>query len=1157
MRKDLRRSLFAWAYCALMSLNVCATSPTYRIGVIGHSSSAAEADLLTVVLSQVPELEILDRSELTKVFAEAELQAIRTDTGIIAHRQSVLGADAVIFLEKAEDRVFLRLVASRTGIVLLEMSTDVRMIELDDWCKFVADRFRLLYPKLHINSSEAIFISSQGFYMSIPEPGTEKIEQTISTGLNTILNHRPELMLLDRENVTDLLWEQSILPQTENSFASANVMIRGTIEKKADGLRVRVQLSGPQFPADDVIYLEGSTAELDDLTQRIADAVINRLPVEKTNIKASREAEALKFFDLAKWANAHNLLHEAVAASESAAALGLDTLASNGFRILLFADLAYREKNPGRRTRLISIKEGYLFHYIDARRSDLHLRATERTLDLLDVHNSRYKNLNLMQLPRNDVAYAPIKLTPYALRPLLKLIRFYVDDDIYQLHKSRLDAIRERIAVHLEEHLGYRPRRNLRFGTDYLSDAMALVYSPYLYDDPQEVMRIIRFVITGSRNENDMTRLQRDYLGEERPGNSDSLPKLHNRTPVYGHIPPFVSWNGETEKALQSLWKSFRDELHESTSAVERDWARVFDERLGYKRVEEPSEQVTLDDAVWRNREKLLKAMPRTMAGYGGLAPSQDEVATYRSYEGLSDELCYKLLAWLLNQPAGKFMDPHLLDVIANREFTVAQRTQLLSLLIDYRNRNSDLQHVGVQAHMRFFNRAIGGMLRSGVESEYLKENLEFVYRMDKEGSVEPELLLPQILSSSVIGISESGNLLAIWLPNGPVRPAGSPDSYVYVVNLHDGSTRRIMAPIPQAPSQREGAGSRKAKGNRQILLTDHYLFWMIETRLLRMDLGDATWKELSLDGLHYRMTFSDPWLYLSYTSVGGSLNTDAQEQQYSGLLRYGANLGEPETIFSSRRRPAAHELDLVPPQSWYGIGATDGGDVWIAARNNLFKVSDDSPVDEPKPLLSTEGGQVRWRQWGDHVLAFHDIISNPQVGVPYRGDVVNIESGQHQFLFINTLTHLAGGSYRKGELTMQLSNARLALPRELMAKKEQEKVLITPALHDNALYLYVMRQTHELEVGVHHYIYRIQDYGYQKIPISMPFTKSIDAAVQKKVAAIIDRGVAHGMILAPPTVYALENGWILHAVGANLFYVPLKAVNEALSKVTLQKTEQ
>ena len=216
-----------------------------RIAIIAEDETVRkEADLLTVELSQKSGLELLERTQIEKVFQEQAISATQKAGALQLGR--LLGADGLIIIEtQPGDRrsdLSLRLVAVKPGVVLDQISWPRPVPEPAKAVAFLAKKWDAFWPKLGVPVRDAVPVSILNLRSALKSIEGERQERELTFLLTSRLTKETELFVLERRQLQDAAFEKESTSLEEAAFWNGSYLIDGVINK--DGLaRDRLTLS--------------------------------------------------------------------------------------------------------------------------------------------------------------------------------------------------------------------------------------------------------------------------------------------------------------------------------------------------------------------------------------------------------------------------------------------------------------------------------------------------------------------------------------------------------------------------------------------------------------------------------------------------------------------------------------------------------------------------------------------------------------------------------------------------------------------------------------------------------------------------------------------------------------------------------------------------
>jgi hypothetical protein len=317
-----------------------AGEPSVRLAIVSQSpATAAAGDLLTAELSQHPSLQLLERTEIDRVYREQALSTANTDYLKLGR---VLGADGLIILEtvQKEGRTTLstRLVAVKPGVILSMAEYPFPLSDPDPWSKLVIGQFQPLFGKLKVLPKDAIPISLLNLRAALKGRETESLEREMNILLLSRLTSEREFFVLERQKLEALANEKEYQPFVDSPFWNGSYVLDGIIDKNGYDpsiVTVSARLAPPGKPVVD-LEVQGSRTNLPRLINELTLKLLSTLRRQGDNSGWSPADEAKQYLDEARWAAKWNLLKQAQSASEASWALGDRTPEADKLRIGIY-----------------------------------------------------------------------------------------------------------------------------------------------------------------------------------------------------------------------------------------------------------------------------------------------------------------------------------------------------------------------------------------------------------------------------------------------------------------------------------------------------------------------------------------------------------------------------------------------------------------------------------------------------------------------------------------------------------------------------------------------------------------------------------------------------------------------------------------------------
>lgn len=337
MKHLIYKSMLLGLAVALMinlpnELSAQSNNPPARLAIISESSAAATVvDLLTVELSAKPQLQLLERAQIEKVYREQGLSAGNKD---VLKLGQMLGADGLLLLtpvtEGTNQFMQVRLVAVKPGVVIASVRSIWPVQDVSGWSHWLANHFAPLLQKLSVPVRDAIPISVVNLRSATRSSGAQETERQLTSLVTERLTRERELFVLERRRMDFLSTEKELQAIGESSFWSGSYLLEGTIDRDGyskETVTVNARLIPPQNGRGIEISIKGLRENLGEVIERLVAQVL--VTMQKPGIAAAwqPEAEAANYLEEAKWALKWGMIPEARAAADASWALGKRDLA--------------------------------------------------------------------------------------------------------------------------------------------------------------------------------------------------------------------------------------------------------------------------------------------------------------------------------------------------------------------------------------------------------------------------------------------------------------------------------------------------------------------------------------------------------------------------------------------------------------------------------------------------------------------------------------------------------------------------------------------------------------------------------------------------------------------------------------------------------------
>ncbi|MEN9572694.1 MAG: hypothetical protein RL514_549 [Verrucomicrobiota bacterium] len=282
------------------------------------------ADLLMAELSTKPGFTLLERTEIDRVFREQSLDAANTSAVKLG---ALLNAQGLVLLETnavAGGAVAnVRFVAVGPGVLLSAATLPLPLTNAPSWSQQLVTQFTPWLGKLGVPRGAAVPVSLLGLRMATIATDGREVEEGLSLLFLHRLTREREVFALERRRLEQLSGEQELTGGL-NLFWSGGAVVEGTIEQELGDrtrLSVRLQVT-PAGGKPTSFTAAGSTTNLAALADALTLKLLAELKKTPTGSWNPQE-EAITFYEEARWLNRWGQWRPALAAMESAWALGL------------------------------------------------------------------------------------------------------------------------------------------------------------------------------------------------------------------------------------------------------------------------------------------------------------------------------------------------------------------------------------------------------------------------------------------------------------------------------------------------------------------------------------------------------------------------------------------------------------------------------------------------------------------------------------------------------------------------------------------------------------------------------------------------------------------------------------------------------------------
>jgi curli biogenesis system outer membrane secretion channel CsgG len=300
-----------------------------RLAIISEAAdTAGVADVLTVQLSRQPQLIVLEREQIEKVYREQNLAGANRD---FLKLGQLLGADGLLVLtpvRKGTNHFLLtRLVATKPGVVIAEVGAPWPIEKVAEWADGLVAHIKPLFPKLTVLPKDAVPVSVLNLRSALRTTAAQSVENELTMLLIHRLTRQREVFVLERQHLGEIQFEKELLLD-ESPFWTGRYLLDGVLDQEgfhAEHTKLNARLSSAGGGAVIALEVSGSRTNLPEMAEALVGQVLTALHRETSTSEWRPLAEAEQYCQEARWALRWGLQSEARAASESAWALGLQT----------------------------------------------------------------------------------------------------------------------------------------------------------------------------------------------------------------------------------------------------------------------------------------------------------------------------------------------------------------------------------------------------------------------------------------------------------------------------------------------------------------------------------------------------------------------------------------------------------------------------------------------------------------------------------------------------------------------------------------------------------------------------------------------------------------------------------------------------------------
>jgi hypothetical protein len=548
-----------------------------KLAIVAEQESLRQVgDLLTVELSSKPGLQLLERTEIEKVYHEQELSSANRD---VLKLGKILGADGLLLIrhstEATNQFVEVRLVAVRSGVVVGVVRSPWPVASINEWGKWLVNRFDALFPKLEVAAGQAIPISLVSLRSSIRSAEAQELEQQLLPVLVESLATEPEFFVLERRRM-GLLADEKELQGEDSAFWAGSYLLDGLIDPNGysqDQLTLRARLVPPRGGKPIEFDTRAPRKTAPEAIRQLVKEVKKALEIKSQSPAWSAKREAENFLQESAWALKWGLTQEAKAAADAAWILGKQDLECATMRVRVYIEeappdtggiiageihdreaVASEHLEMGFSNGTVWARQGTTTVYQKPRRPP-QPEKIDQAQHLLESYSDISRKLSLQNLEPTNTWYL---LGCEALRAAsLTLQHFHLMPDFQPRAADKLARLRAECR-RLAEWLQQSPA-----GNDTLWLGVPTTHKELMPE------RFGGQSIQIGGQSTQISKLTWGFFWQDRPDDALELYRELIKSPVVGkhsirvlsapelHLPGLAGWNVEDRNRLAHLWEGF------------------------------------------------------------------------------------------------------------------------------------------------------------------------------------------------------------------------------------------------------------------------------------------------------------------------------------------------------------------------------------------------------------------------------------------------------------------------------------------------------------------------------------------------------------------------------------------------------------------------
>jgi len=587
-----------------------------RLAVIVDSEEVASpGNVLTFELSRNPQVVLLERSEIQKVYRE---QGLSAENKNYVKLGQMLRADGLCLLEiirtGMQTNLSMRVVAVKPGVVLANENFAWPIDDVLDWAASTADHLKPLFPKLNVMVKDAIPLSVVNLRSAVASKEATEMERQLKLLTIQRLSHEPQFFVLERQKMQLLSDEKSLKGIDDSAFWSGSYLLEGVLDQNGyseNTVTINARLTPAKGGAPLLFEVEGSRTNLAEVVNLLALKISELLNANSMGSEWNPGDEAAQYFAEANWALRWGILSEAQMASDSAWALGKQDLECASARIKAYLP----EVTSG------MYDFAHSSYLVDGRRDVA--GAMRRVTDELhqqyaafvfNIHDTTLDSVGLVKPPPPESIDRPIKTLA-----LYEDLSHALADQLRSTNGAAVAAAGTWHALGVAD-LTAAAKVLQRFQFVPGSEKPVAEKLAELRAEARAVDRLIS---------DDYCDVQWGCFWQETPEECLSLYHHLLANPDFWRIhdefwirqpeqPRLTAWNAEDRTRIPELWNHFVQDLNESTNVLWRMEAQVLTFADASDKIAKDTAFTNLVNLVSEHREELRKNPSRPFSSNWG-----------------------------------------------------------------------------------------------------------------------------------------------------------------------------------------------------------------------------------------------------------------------------------------------------------------------------------------------------------------------------------------------------------------------------------------------------------------------------------------------------------------------------------------------------------